>query len=100
MNDLDDTLPSIVTQKKRTKKALKCSREARSTAKARGDGFSYVTKKLVFTDRLNSENCTADLQGCSTKTSGPEILEPVKEIEEGKIEFSLGGAILAIEYPE
>jgi hypothetical protein len=75
MSDLDDTIPSTMTWKKRkrsrlkfsTKKALKRSREARLTTKARSDGFSCVTKKLAFTNRLNSESCTIDLQGCSTK---------------------------------
>jgi hypothetical protein len=66
--------------------------------KARGDGFSYVTKKLAFSDRLSSERCIVDLHGCSTETDGPEILEHVEEIEEDKNEFSLGGVVLAIEY--
>jgi hypothetical protein len=51
LNDLDDIIPSTVTQKKRkrsklrfsSEKALKRSREARLTAKARG----YDWGKLV-----------------------------------------------------
>jgi hypothetical protein len=63
---------STVTRKKKrrfglkfsTEKALKRSRLARLTAKARGCDFSSATKKLAFTDRLTSEGCIIDLKGC------------------------------------
>jgi hypothetical protein len=72
MNDFDESIPSMVTWKKKrkvglkfsTKNALKGSREARLTAKARGCDFSSATKKLAFTDRLTSEGCIIDLKGC------------------------------------
>jgi hypothetical protein len=83
-----------------SEKALKRSREARLTAKARGDGFSCMTKKLAFSGRLFNERCTANLHDCSTETAGPKFLEPIEEIEEDKNEISLGDVILAIEYPE
>jgi hypothetical protein len=108
MNDLDDSIPSTVTRKRRrrsglkfsTEKALKCSREARLTAKARGHDFSSVTKNLAFSDRLLNERCTADLQDDSSETDGPEFLEPIEKIEEDKNESCLGIASLATVYPE
>jgi hypothetical protein len=108
MNDLDDSISSTVTRKRRrrsglkfsTEKALKRSREARLTTKARSYDFSSVTKNLAFSGRLSSERCTVDLQADSSKMDGPEFLEPVEEIEEDKNESCLGIASLATVYPE
>ena len=106
MNDLDDLIPSTVTQKRRSglkfsaEKALKRSREAKLTAKAKGYDFSNMTKNLAFLDRLLNERCTADLQGDSSETDGPEFLESIEKIEEDKNESCLGVASLATIYPE
>jgi hypothetical protein len=106
MNDFDEMIPSTVTRKKKRKsrlkfsieKALKHSREARLTAKARGYDFSSATKKLAFIDRLSSERCFANLKGCASETDCLELLQPIEENEEKKNEFSLEDAITTVNW--
>jgi hypothetical protein len=81
MNEGDETIPSMVTRKRKrrsglkfsSQKTLKQSRQARLTSKARCCNLFSETKVITFLDSLSSERGTTDLHDCSTGSDGQTL---------------------------
>jgi hypothetical protein len=58
-----------------------------------------VKKTIAYPNWSPSEICASDLHNCTPRLGGPSLLESVDELEEERILYNLGNAIVVIDYP-